>query len=105
METDNPRDVQISQLTHFISCFDGEEVSHFRETIHDYPYGIIALLSSWKADNEIHTNFFPFPLGYRKRMKNTCWSLMFRLHTTAYVTFSNKFGDFPFHTGPPKPLP
>src|SRR3954466_13766193 len=79
-------------------------MSNFGKMINDYEDGIISFLGFWKASDEVHTDFIPFPLGDRQRSKSTSRSLMFCLNATTNITFSNKLSNFSLHPSPPKYL-
>src|SRR3954466_13246548 len=81
-----------------------QEVSNFGKSVNDHEDGIISFLGFWKAGDEVHTDFVPFPLGNRQRLKSTRRSLMFCLNVTANITFSNKLSNVSLHPGPPKSL-
>src|SRR3954469_18492708 len=83
---------------------NGEEVSNFGESIDDNEDGIISFLGFWKTSDEVHTDFVPFPLGNRQRLKSTSMSLMFCLNATTNITFNNKLSNVSFHPSPPKSL-
>src|SRR3954469_18208536 len=83
---------------------NGEEVSNFGESINDHEDGIISFLGFWKASDEIHTDFVPFPLGNRQRLKSTSRSLMFCLNATTNITFGNEQSNLSFHPSQPKSL-
>src|SRR3954465_2697631 len=73
-------------------------------TVNDHEDGIVSFLRLWKASDEIHADFIPFPLRNRQRLKSTSRSLVLCLNATTNITFSNKLSDFSLHTGPPKSL-
>src|SRR3954463_10407567 len=83
---------------------NGEEVSNFGKSINDNEDGIISFLGFWKAIDEIHTDFVPFPLGNRQRLKSTNRSLMFGLNATTNITFGNISSNVSLHPIPPKSL-
>src|SRR3954466_4388062 len=100
----NSRDVQVCQLTSSYRLANGKEVGNFGKPIYDNEYGIISFLGFWKAGDEVHTDFVPFPLGNRQRLKCTSRSLMFCLNATTNITFSDELSDFSLHPSPPKSL-
>jgi hypothetical protein len=52
------------QLRSLTSSLDRNEMSNFGQSIHNNPYSVISFLGARQSCNEIHTNLFPFPLGY-----------------------------------------
>src|ERR1041385_2015686 len=86
----NSRDVQVRQLTSSYRLANREEVSNFGKSVNDNEDGIISFLSFWKAGDEVHTDFVPFPLGNRRRLKCASRSLVFCLNATTHITFGNK---------------
>src|SRR3954466_8525464 len=81
-----------------------QEVSNFGKSINENEDGIISFLGFWKAGDEVHTYFVPFPLGNRQRLKSTSRSLMFDPIATTNITFGNKFTNDSLHPSPPKSL-
>ena len=71
------------------------------ESIHNYPNGIVAGLSTMQTDNEIHGDVFLLPFQFRQRLKSSCRFLMFCLHLLAHETFGYKFCYVFLHTRPP----
>src|SRR3954469_20203991 len=100
----NSRDVQVCQLTSSYRLANGKEVSNLGKSINDNEDGIISFLDFWKAGDEVHTDFVPFPLGNGHWLKSTSRSLVFCLNVTTNITFSNKFSNVSLHPGPPKSL-
>src|ERR1041385_2556004 len=79
MKRHNSRDVQVRQLTSSNRLANREEVRNFGKSLNDNEDGIISFLGFWKAGDEFHTDFVPFPLWNRQRLKCTSRSLMFAL--------------------------
>src|ERR1041385_86849 len=100
----NSRDVQVCQLNSSYRLANGKEVSNFGKPIYHNEDGIISFLGFWKASDEVHTDFVPFPLGNRQRLKCTSMSLVFCLNATINITFSNKSSNVSLHPSPPKSL-
>src|SRR3954469_9873534 len=100
----NSRDIQVRQLACSYGLANWKEVSNFGKSINDHEDGIISFLDFWKAGDEVHTNFVPFPLGNRQRLKCTSRSLVFYLNATTNITFNNKLCNVSLHPGPPKSL-
>src|SRR3954462_5691491 len=100
----NSRDVQVRQLTSSYRLANGKEVSNFGKPINDHEDGIVPFLGFWKAGDEVHTDFVPFPLGNRQRLKCASRSLVFCLNATTKITFSNKSSNLSLHPSPPKSL-
>src|SRR3989337_2947681 len=74
------------------------------ELVDDDKNSVMALMRLRKTSDEIHLDFIPFPQGNRKRLENTSRFLMFCLHTTTNVAFSNISGNVLLHLGPPVSL-
>src|SRR3954466_15490847 len=104
MKRHNSRDVQVRQRTSSYRLANGEEVRNFGKSINDNEDGIISFLGFWKASDEIHTDFVPFPLRNRKRLKSTSRSLVFGLNATTNITFANISSNVSLHPSPPKSL-
>src|SRR3954464_6787211 len=100
----NSRDIQVRELASSYRLANGKEVSNFGKSIHHNEDGIISFLGFWKASDEIHTDFIPFPLWNWQRLKCTSRSLVFCLNATTNITFSNELSNFSLHPGPPKSL-
>src|SRR4051812_17275608 len=100
----NSRDVQVCQLTSSYRLADWKEVSNFGKSINDHEYGIISFLGFWKAGDEVHTDFVPFPLWNRQRVKCASRSLVFCLNATTNITFGNESSNVSLHPSPPKSL-
>src|SRR3954467_6904721 len=100
----NSRDVQVCQLTSSYRLANGKEVSNFGKPIYDNEDGIISFLGFWKGGDVVHTDFVPFPLGNRQRLKCTSRSLVFGLNATTNITFGNKLSNVSLHPSPPKSL-
>src|SRR3954464_12527381 len=100
----NSRDVQVHQLTSSYRLANWKEVSKFGKPIYDNEDGIVSFLGFWKASDEIHTDFVPFSLWNRQRLKCTSRSLMFCLNATTNITFGNKSSNVSLHPSPPKSL-
>src|SRR4051812_2821916 len=100
----NSRDIQVRQLASSYRLANWKEVSNFGKPIYDNEDGIISFLGFWKASDEIHTEFFPFPLWNRQRLKCTNRSLMFCLNATTNITVGNKSSNVSLHPSPPKSL-
>src|SRR3954468_11835649 len=98
------RDVQVCQLTSSYRLANWKEVSNFGKSVNDHEDGIISFLGFWKAGDEVHTNFVPFPLRNRQWLKSTSRSLVFFLNATTNITFGSKVCDVSLHPGPPKSL-
>src|SRR3954463_4873222 len=81
-----------------------KEVSNFGKPIDNNEYGIISFMGFWKASDEIYSDFVPFPLCNRQRLKCTSRSLMFCLNATTNITFGNKSSNVSLHPSPPKSL-
>src|SRR3989337_973486 len=64
----------------------------------------MTLLRLRKTSYEIHLDFVPLPQRNRERLQNTSRFLMFCLHTTANVAFSNISSNVLLHSRPPVPL-
>src|SRR3954462_9898969 len=71
-----------------------KEMINFRKTVNDHEDGIVSFLRLWKASDEIHTDFIPFPHRDRQWLKSTSRSLVLCLNATTNITFSNKFEQF-----------
>src|SRR4051812_43568855 len=100
----NSRDVQVRQLASSYRLANWKEVSNFGKSIYDNEDDIVSFLGSWKAGDEIHTDFVPFPLGNRQRLKCTSRYLMLCLNATTNITFGNKLSNVSLHPSPPKSL-
>src|ERR1041385_744194 len=100
----NSRGVQVRQLTSSYRLANWKEVSNFGKSVNDYEDGIVSFLGFWKAGDEVHTEFVPFPLGNRQRLKCASRSLVFYLNATTNITFNNKSSNVSLHPGPPKSL-
>src|SRR3990170_3110103 len=74
------------------------------ELVDDDKNSVMSLLRLGKTSYEIHLDFIPFPQWNRKRLENTSRFLMFYLHTTTNVAFSNISGNVLLHLGPPVSL-
>src|SRR4051812_42244844 len=98
----NSRDVQVHQLTSSYRLANGKEVSNFGKPIYYNEDGIISFLGFWKDGDEVHTDFVPFPLGNRQRLKSTSKSLVLCLNATTNITFDNILCNVSLHPGPPK---
>src|ERR1041385_1809167 len=96
----NSRDIQVRQLTSSYRLANRKEVSNFGKSFKDNEDDIISFLGFWKARDEVHTDFVPFPLGNRQWFR----SLMLCLNATTNITFSNKLSNVSLHPGPPKSL-
>src|SRR3954465_10584318 len=83
----NSRDVQVCQLASSYRLANWKEVSNFGKPIYDNEDGIVSFLGFWKAGDEVHTDFVPFPLWNRQRLKCTSRSLMFCLNAMTNITF------------------
>src|SRR3954466_2050126 len=104
MKRHNSRDVQVRQRTSSYRLANGKEVRNFGKSVNDNKDGTVSFLGFWKAGDEVHTDFVPFPLGNRQRLKCTSRSLVFCLTATTNITFSNKSSNVSLHPGPPKSL-
>src|SRR4051812_39515707 len=78
-----------------------KEVSNFRKSVSDNEDGIISFLGFRKASDEVHTDFIPFPIGNRQRLKSTSMSLVFGLDAMTNITFNNISSNVSLHPGPP----
>src|SRR6266498_5350441 len=58
-------------------------------------------LSTGQSNDEIHTNFFPFPFRYLQRLKKSGRPLMFCLDSLASVAQGYIFSDISLHPIPP----
>src|ERR1041385_6556639 len=104
MKRHNSRDIQVRLLASSYGLANGKEVSNFGKSINDNEDGIISFLAFWKASDEVHTEFVPFPLGNRQWFKSTSRSLVFCLNATTNITFDNILSNFSLHPSPPKSL-
>src|SRR3954467_627223 len=98
----NPRDTQVRQLTSSYRLVNWKKVSNFGKSVNDNEDGIISFLGFWKAGDEVHTDFVPFPLGNRQWFKSNNRSLVFCLNATTNITFGDELCDFSLHPSPPK---
>jgi hypothetical protein len=69
MQTDNPGDVQLCESSTRVGSVHQNEVSNLRQPIHYYPYGVVPFLSTRQANNEVHSDFLPFPLWNLQRLQ------------------------------------
>src|SRR4051812_14675150 len=104
MKRYNSRDIQVHQLASSYRLANWKEVSNFGKSVNGNEDGIISFLDIWKAGDEVHTDFVPFPLWNRRRLKSTSRSLVFCLNATTNITFSNKSSNISLHPSPPKSL-
>src|SRR3989337_3814701 len=74
------------------------------ELVNDDENSVMTLLRLRKTSDEIHLDFIPFPQWNRKRLQKSSRLLMFCLHTTTNVAFSNIAGNVLLHPRPPVPL-
>src|SRR3990170_4818189 len=72
--------------------------------VDDDKNSIMTLLRLRKTSYEIHLDFIPFPQWKRKRLQKSSRLLMFCLHMTTNVAFSNITSNVLLHSGPPVPL-
>src|SRR3954464_223757 len=100
----NSRDVQVRQLASSYRLANRKEVSNFGKPIYDNEDGIVSFLGFWKAGDEVHTDFIPFPLGNRQWLKCASRSLVFCLNATRNITFGNISSNVSLHPSPPKSL-
>src|ERR1041385_5927305 len=100
----NSRDVQVRQLTSSYRLTNWKEVSNFGKSVNDNEDGIISFLGFWRAGDEVHTDFVPFPLGNRQWLKSTNRSLVFGLNATTNITFGNISSNVSLHPSPLQPL-
>src|SRR4051812_1706123 len=100
----NSRDVQVRQLASSYRLANRKEVSNFGKPIYDNEDGIVSFLGFWKSGDEVHTDFVPFPLWNRQRLKSASRSLMFGLNATTNITFGNELSNFSLHPSQPKSL-
>ena len=76
-------------------------MSDFGKLVNHHKDSIISSLGFRKASDEVHFNVVELPLGNRKRLEKTGWTLMFCFHSSAYITFIHELGNLPFHACPP----
>src|SRR3990170_1840003 len=74
------------------------------ELVDDDKNSVMTLLRLRKTSYEIHLDFIPFPQWNRKRLQKSSRLLMFCLHTTTNVAFSNITSNVLLHPRPPVPL-
>src|SRR6185312_12634500 len=102
MQADNLRDVQLCKSSTGVSSVHWNEVSNLCQTIHYYPYGVVPFLSTGQSNNEVHSDFLPFPLWNLQRLQQTCWPLMLSLDTLTGVRNSHVLCHRTLHPIPPK---
>src|SRR4051812_9586433 len=103
-ERHDSRDIQVRELASSNRLANGKEVNNFGKSINENEDGIISFLGFWKASDEVHTDFVPFPLGNRQWLKSTSRSLMFCLNAMTDITFGNISSNVSLHPSPPKSL-
>ena len=101
MQRDNPRGIQLRQLSYSDRLFDRQKVSHFSEFVDDNEDSIISTLVLWKSSHEDHLNVVKLPFWSGKRMEETSWSLVFCLHSSADITFIHELSNLALHSSPP----
>jgi hypothetical protein len=69
--------------------------------VHNYPKGIISILTPRQSHDEIHSNHFPLPLGYSQGLQHPTSSLMLGLDSITGVTKGNILDNVSFHSVPP----
>jgi hypothetical protein len=73
-------------------------VSYLGQSVHNYPKGIISRLSRWQSYNEIHSNLFPLPHGYLRRLQQSSDSLLLSLDSLTGVAKGNILGNISLHS-------
>ena len=101
MQRDNPRGIQLRQLSCSDRLFDRQKVSHFSEFVDDNEYSIIATLGLWKSIHEVHLNVVKLPFWNGKRLEETSWSLVFCFHPSADIIFIHELSNLSLHSSPP----
>src|SRR3954464_1305042 len=100
----NSRDIQVRELASSYRLANWKEVINFGKSIHHNEDGIISFLGFWKTSDEIYSDFVPFPLWNRQRLKSASRSLVFGPNATTNITFGNELSNFSLHPSPPKSL-
>ena len=62
MKANYLRDIEIGKLISMMSRPDGNEMIHFRESVHNNPYSIVSSVRSRKSCDKIHPDFIPLPV-------------------------------------------
>ena len=101
MQRDNTRGIELRQLSCSDRLFDRQKKSHFSEFVDDNEYSIIATLGLWKPSHEVHFNVVKLPFWNGKRLEETCWPLVFCLHSSADITFIHELSGLALHSTPP----
>ena len=76
-------------------------MSHFSDFVNDNEYSIIATFGLWKPSHEVHFNVVKLPFWNGERLEETCWSLVFCLHSSTDITFIHELSNLTLHSSPP----
>jgi hypothetical protein len=102
MQTDNLGNVQLCKPSAGVGSVHRNEVGNLRQLVHYYPYGVVPFLSTRQANNEVHGDLLPFPLGNLQRLQQPCWPLMLCLDTLTSVADSHVLCNWTLHPIPPE---
>src|SRR5438876_10740769 len=101
MQPEYVLNVQLRQLISSMRGLHWNEVSHFGQSLNNYPDGIVTFLSPWQSGYEIHAGFIPFPSRNWQRLQQSCWLLMLCLDSLTNITTSYEGCYVTFHSIPP----
>src|SRR5690348_9780764 len=102
MQPQDVVNIQLCQLLGGVDVPDGNKVRALGQAVHSHPYGVVALLSLWQSDDEIHTDLISFPYRDFQGLEQSRRPLVLRLYSPTGVTMSDIQSDVPSHPLPPK---